>query len=422
MKIVHFSWEYPPVIYGGLGTFATEITQQQKIFGNDVTVFSLNEDNKHKTFEKWNDIDVFRPKILDLTQTFNLFATHELRAWGNNLKFFADVVSYNTMSASQLVNNLVKKENRSFDIIDAHDWLGIMGGMVAKKELGLPLVFHVHSTEYGRSIGGGSNIIKNIEFDGGQVADCVITVSHAMKDELIRLGFPEEKIRVCWNGIDPEKYNPKNVTKSEKKKIRELYGIKDDEIMLFFIGRLVTVKGAHNLVMAMPSVVSEYPNVKLVLLGIGEMDSDIKTMIEKFGLENNVILRTEFVSEKERIQHYGASDIVVLPSLYEPFGIVCTEAMSMEKPVVVGAKGTNGFREQITNEGPDKCGVHIDPFNPDDIAWGIKEVLKRKDKGINWGKNGRKRAIDTFSWEIVAQRTLEIYKEFIKMEVIQTHP
>ena len=90
LKIVHFTWEYPPVIYGGLGTFATEITQKQKKFGNDITVFSLNENNEYKTQEEWNNIDVYRPKILDLTQTFNLFASHELRAWGNNLKFFAD--------------------------------------------------------------------------------------------------------------------------------------------------------------------------------------------------------------------------------------------------------------------------------------------------------------------------------------------
>jgi len=152
LKIVHFSWEFPPVIYGGLGTFATEITQKQTYFGNEVTVFSLNENNGYKTYEKWNGIDVYRPKTLDLTSTYHLFADHELRSWGPNFKFFSDVINYNTMSAAQLVNLLVGKEKKSFDIIDAHDWLGIIGGMVVKKELGIPLMFHVHSTEVGRSI------------------------------------------------------------------------------------------------------------------------------------------------------------------------------------------------------------------------------------------------------------------------------
>jgi len=413
LKIVHFTWEYPPVIYGGLGTFATEITQKQKKFGNDITVFSLNENNEYKTKEEWNHINVYRPKILDLTQTFNLFASHELRAWGNNLKFFADVVSYNTMSAAQLVNLLVKKEKKSFDLIDAHDWLGIIGGMVAKKELGIPLFFHVHSTEVGRSIGGGSDTIKNIEYDGGQVADCVITVSYAMKDELINLGFPKEKIRVCWNGVDPNKYNSKNVSSEDKEKLRQKYKINNDEIMLFFIGRLVTVKGVDKLVSAMPEVIAEFPNSKLVILGIGDMEEDIQNMIKALGIEKNVILRSEFVSEKERILHYAASDVVILPSLYEPFGIVCTEAMSMGKPVVVGAVGTNGFREQIIPDGSDKCGIHVNPFNPSDIAWGIKEVLKTKDNGKSWGNKGRQRVLDVFGWDAVTERTLEIYKEFI---------
>jgi len=410
---VHFSWEYPPVIYGGLGTFATEITQKQKFFGNDVTVFSLNENNTYKTYEKWNSIDVYRPRILDLTKTFNLFAAHELRAWGTNLKFFADVVSYNTMSASQLVNLLVKKEKKSFDIIDAHDWLGIIGGMVAKKELDIPLVFHVHSTEFGRSIGGGSDIIKGIEYNGGQTADCVITVSYAMKDELEKLGFPKDKIRVCWNGVDPSKYDPSRISPKDKMQLRKKYGIKDNEQMLFFVGRLVTVKGIDSLIKAMPSVLEVFPNTKLVVLGIGDMEDDLKSMVQYFGIQDKVVFRNEFISEPERILHYAAADCVVLPSIYEPFGIVCTESMSMARPTVVGANGTTGFREQIIPDGEKRCGVHMNPHDPDDIAWGIKQVLQLEDNGKEMGLNARERVMETFSWDAVTKRTLEIYKEFI---------
>ncbi|KYK32849.1 MAG: hypothetical protein AYK22_01625 [Thermoplasmatales archaeon SG8-52-3] len=413
MKIAHFSWEFPPVIYGGLGTFAAELTKKQDYFGNKVTVFSLNQDNKFKAYEKWNGIEIYRPKILDLTQTFNLFAAHELRSWGTNLKFFADVVSYNTSSASQLVNELVKKKKKSYDIIDAHDWLGIIGGMVIKKELKIPLVFHVHSTEYGRSVGDGSHTIKNIEYDGGQVADRVITVSYAMKDELEKLGYPSEKIRVCWNGVDPAKYDPKKVSEEEKKQLRRRYGIQNDEIMLFFIGRLVTVKGIYNLVKAMPNILQDFPKSKLVVLGIGDMEEELKFLTKDLNIQDNVIFRTEFVDEKERIIHYAAADCVVLPSTYEPFGIVCTESMSMEKPTVVGANGTNGFREQIIPDGKNKCGIHINPHDPNDIAWGIKEILKLEDKGKLIGKNARKRVLETFSWDSVTKRTLDIYKEII---------
>jgi glycosyltransferase involved in cell wall biosynthesis len=413
LKIVHFSWEFPPVIYGGLGTYASEITEKQAYFGNKVTIFSFNSNNSLKTFEKWNGINVYRPKTLDLTSTYNLFADHDLRSWGTNFKFFADVISYNTMSASQLVNLLVRKEKKSFDIIDAHDWLGIVGGIIVKRELGIPLIFHVHSTEVGRSVGRGSHAIKDIEYEGGQVADCILTVSHAMKDELEKLGFPPYKIRVCWNGVNPAKYDPNKVSNEEKKQLRRGYGIADDENMLFFIGRLVTVKGVDNLVKGMPSVLQDFPNTKLVILGIGDMEWNLKSEAENLRIQDKIIFRNEFISEEERIKHYAAADCVVLPSIYEPFGIVCTESMSMAKPTVVGARGTNGLREQIIPDGHKKCGFHINPYNPNDIAWGIKQVLQMEDKGKRIGKNARKRVIKEFSWESATKRTLEIYKEFL---------
>jgi len=414
LKIAHFTWEFPPVIYGGLGTFAKELTKKQQNFGNEVTVFSFNENNSIETYEKWNDIDVYRPKTNDLTETFRLFADHELKSWGDHFKFFADVISYNTMSASQLVNQFVRKEGKKYDIIDAHDWLGIPGGMIAKRELDIPLIFHVHSTEIGRSIGRGSHTIKDIEFEGGQVSDCIITVSYAMKDELEKLGFPQDKIRVCWNGVDPNKYDPKKITYEEKLQLRRNYGIDDNENMLFFVGRLVTVKGVDKLLKAMPSVLKDFPKTKLVILGIGDLEWPCKNMAKDFGIEDKIIFRTEFISESERIKHYASSDCVVFPSIYEPFGIVCTESMSMAKPTVVGATGTNGFREQIIPTGEKQNGFHVNPHDPEDISWGIKEVLQDKKRAEWMGENARKRVLETFSWDSVAKRTLDIYKEFLK--------
>lgn len=413
LKITYFSWEYPPAIWGGLGTFVYEITKKIVQKGNTVTVYALNDRNKLKTSEKQNGLEIYRPKLVDLTSTYSLFANQDLVSWEENFKFFSDVINYNTSSASHLINNRVKENKETYDIIDAHDWLGIIGGMTVKQELDIPLMFHVHSTETGRSLGGGSQTIKEIELRGAQTADCIITVSYAMKEHLKSLGYPEEKIRVCWNGVDPEKYNPNNVTTDSKMALKKKYNIKDDETMLFFIGRLVTVKGVDNLLRAMLDVIKEHPKTKLVILGIGDLEDEIKTYSKKSKLKDNLILRSEFVSEEERILHYATADIVVLPSLYEPFGIVCTEAMSMEKPVVVGARGTNGMREQVIASGKDQCGIHINPYDANDISWGIKQVLKTKDKGKQMGKNGRERVLKEFTWDAVADRTLKIYKEFI---------
>jgi len=414
ISVAHFSWEFPPKIWGGLGTFATELTKQQITMGNNVEVYAVNDQNAMKSFDTWNGISVYRPKLVDFTKELSLVSNTDLQQWGDHLSFFSTVLGYNILSASKLVDGCNHSNQKSVDIIDAHDWLGILGGIMAKQSLQSPLVFHVHSTEKGRSAGGGSSTISSIEKHGGEMADGVITVSYAMKDELIGLGFPEEKIHVCWNGIDPDKYDLSKISDHDKKELRKRYGINDDEIFLFFIGRLVTVKGISQLIEAMPDIVSSYPKVKLVVLGVGDLEEPLRKRIKELGVEDHVVFRTEFVSEEERICHYAASDLVVLPSLYEPFGIVCTEAMSMKKPVVVGARGVTGMREQIVTDGEEQCGLHINPNDPDDIAWGVKELLSRQDEWDRFGENARKRVFELFTWEKITNRTLDIYKKIIE--------
>jgi glycosyltransferase involved in cell wall biosynthesis len=246
-----------------------------------------------------------------------------------------------------------------------------------------------------------------------QTADRVITVSHAMQEDLARHGWPASKISVVWNGVDPEKYNPQKYERDEVAAIREKYGIPQNWNMLLFVGRLTWVKSVRNLLVAMPSVLREYPNSKLVILGKGEQQRDIEETADRLGIRDKVVYRFDFVPEYERILHYAAADVCVFPSVYEPFGIVSLEAMAMEKPIVVGARGTVGFREQVVNSGPDQNGVHINGEDASDIAWGIKEVLRNPEKARNWGENGRKRALEFFTWRKVAQETLAIYESFL---------
>jgi glycosyltransferase involved in cell wall biosynthesis len=99
--------------------------------------------------------------------------------------------------------------------------------------------------------------------------------------------------------------------------------------------------------------------------------------------------------------------------VYEPFGIVSLEAMAMEKPIVVGAHGVVGFREQVVPSGPDQTGIHVNGEDPADIAWGIEEVLKDPNRAKTWGENGRKRVLEYFTWRKAAQQTLEIYNTLL---------
>jgi glycosyltransferase involved in cell wall biosynthesis len=301
-----------------------------------------------------------------------------------------------------------------YDIVVAHDWLSVMGGVTVKKESGLPLAFHVHSTEKGRTLGNGSSVVSNIELRGGNMADMVVTVSYAMKEELIKLGFPQDKIYVSYNGVDPQKYNPESVSAEQVRKIRESYGLKDDDFMILFLGRLVGVKGVDKLIMALPHVLLKIPKAKLVIVGVGDLQEYLTNLVRTMRLDDYVRFRFDFIPEEERILNYAACDVAVFPSLYEPFGIVALEAMSMERPVVVGATGVSGMREIVVCCSEEQCGYHIDPNNPSDIAWGITSALENPERRKWLGKNGRKRVLKEFTWSRIAEKTVELYAKILK--------
>jgi glycogen(starch) synthase len=409
LRIGFFVWEYPPALVGGLGTYAEYITREFVAMGNDVTVFTLNPGNL-KTREIVKGVEVHRPLIADASNVFPMFVIDDLKKWGTNIRLFNDIFIYNVLCSTKFVNSMLKKEGCVYDVVCVHDWLSSIAGIIIKNETKVPVVFHVHSTEWGRSGGQGSEVVSYLESAMAQRADRIITVSHAMQEDLVRHGWTKAKISVVWNGVDPERYNPRKCKSEEVEAIRIRYGIKPDEKMVLFLGRLTWVKGVINLVQAMPMVLAEYPKTKLVILGKGEQQNDIIEAAVRLGISDKLICRFDFVPEKERILHYAAADVCVFPSTYEPFGIVSLEAMAMEKPIVVGAQGVVGFREQVVPFGPDQNGVHVNGGNPADIAWGIKEVLCDPERAKKWGENGRKRVLQYFTWRKAAEQTLQIYE------------
>jgi glycogen(starch) synthase len=415
MKIAVFVYEYPPKIVGGLGTYAAEITRKFVLNDHDVTVFTMNDDDGSlPTREIWRGIEIHRPLHIDVSDSLPDVIAEDIRKWGRGIHLFGKLMVYNYLSASKLVNELIKKENMKYDVVVAHDWLSAMGGITVKRETNLPLAFHVHSTEKGRTMGTGSSVVSNIELRAGKMADLVVTVSYAMKDELVQLGFPKEKIQVSYNGVDPHKYSPENVSKESIKKIRAKYGIKDDELLILFLGRLVAVKGVDKLIMAMPHILSKIPKAKLVIVGVGDLQEYLTNLTRMTKLDEYVKFCFDFIPEEERINHYAACDVAVFPSLYEPFGIVALEAMSMEKPVVVGAAGVSGMREIVICCGEEQCGYHVDPNNPSDIAWGVISASASPERRKMLGKNGRKRVLTEFTWGRIAEKTVELYEAITK--------
>jgi len=413
VKLAYFIWEYYPRLVGGLGTYAIEMSRKFVELGHDVVLFTLN-DGTLPTHELWRGVMIHRPRIVDTCDVFPLFVTEDIRRWGTDLSFFCSIFSYNHLSSSKLINELIRKEGEKYDLAIVHDWLSSVSGLIMRKELPkLPVVFHIHSTEQQRSLGEGSEVVRYLERAMAEKADRIVTVSYAMRDHLASIGYPPSKIRVCWNGCDPEKYDPARVEKEGLEELRRRYGISPNEQVVLFVGRLTWVKGVQNLIQAMPQILRDFPKVKLVLLGKGEGYSDLVSLVARLGVSDKVTFRSEWVTEEERILHYALSNVCVFPSLSEPFGIVSLEAMSMEKPVVVGARGLSGFKEQVPSSGPDQCGVHVNGGDPADIAWGVRQVLSDSRRAEEWGRRGRKRVLEYFTWKKAAENTIAIYDEVL---------
>lgn len=404
MRIAYFSTEYPPLVYGGLGVYADNISRSLVALGQKVTVFSWGskESPRH---EMLVGVDVFREMPLAMRDGMEIFLSPQTLGWGQGLEYLLNLFSYNQLALDHL------KEEGRFDLLVAHDWLALPGGMAARRE-GTPLIYHVHGLETGRSSNPNPQLMA-LEHKGSEVADLVITVSEAMKRELAGQGVFADKIRVCYHGVDCEFFDPEKVDRESLVALRERYGFDEDDIVILFVGRLEPVKGIRELFSALPSVQSEHSRVKLLMLGVGSLEGWAKIEAERQG---NITLVTDFVDAEEKRLHYALADLCVFPSLYEPFGIVALEAAAMGKAAVVGAAGTSGLAEIVRNPAEDEpTGVHVNARDPADLAWGINLALEDRERLLSWGENARKRAQISFSWQKAAESTLAIYEEAIAL-------
>ncbi|TAJ45747.1 glycosyltransferase family 4 protein [Methanofollis fontis] len=403
MRIACFLDEYPPFFRGGLGTYAAEITPRLAAAGHALSIYASREGGG-ETEEAEDGIVVCRPAVPDPSPLLPLMLPVEVTAWpADSQHYFASNYLRNIVAAGDLLTR-----GEGADLSVSHDWLSAPAGMLVSASLRIPFVMHFHSTEAGRSP-HPSPIIRTLENRAAVQAAVVVTVSRAMRDELITLGVQAEKIRVVYNGVDAERYSRERIPEERVRDLRRRLGIGDDP-MILFIGRLTRVKGVDTLLRAFPYILQEVPDARLVIVGAGEMEGEVRHLAQMKG-DGRVVLTPSIISEEERILHYAAADVCVFPSTYEPFGIVATEAMAMGCPVVVGAQGTSGMREQVVPEGPAICGFHINPFDPHDIAIYTSLILIDGALKRTMGRNGRNRVISYFTWDHSVQATLAAYRE-----------
>ena len=290
-----------------------------------------------------------------------------------------------------------------FDVVHAHDWLAANAMIWIKQQRGRPGVLTMHSTDYGRSgnvfHGGQSERVRHQERAGTYWADKVIAVSHATKSELTWMyEVPPEKVAVVYNGVSNHRFEGE----VDQGQIKRRYDIGPVDPTVLFCGRLVQQKGPDLMLNAIPSVLGYYPDAKFVFAGDGHMRWGLEQRCGELGIGHAV----RFLGHRdgqELVDLFRMSDALCVPSRNEPFGIVVLEAWSAGKPVVATMNG--GPNEYVRHE-VDGLKIYA---NPDSVAWGLGTLFVDWDKARAMGQSGREAVAQSFTWEVIAGQTLDVY-------------
>jgi glycosyltransferase involved in cell wall biosynthesis len=297
---------------------------------------------------------------------------------------------------------LIKKIGSKIDVIHAHDWLVANAGIGLKHVFRKPLLVTMHSTEMGRRDGLHTTAEKMIHeteawltYEAWKVICCSdYMVSHVR----YVFGLPNDKLAMLPNGFNIHNYTGENDCET----FRSKFALPEEKIVLF-VGRLVYEKGIHILINAVPKVLSKV-NAKFIIVGSGYMKEQLLNIVRSMGLEHKVLFEG-FMDEPTLQKLQRCADVSVVPSLFEPFGIVALEAMAAKSPVVVS--DTGGLSEIVEH---DVTGVKAYPNNPDSLAWGIIKVLQDDGYAKYIRDNAYRKVQECYDWEKIARDTKRIYE------------
>ncbi|MCX6777678.1 MAG: glycosyltransferase family 4 protein [Candidatus Micrarchaeota archaeon] len=388
MKIALLSWEsLHSIPVGGLGVHVTELAAALERQGNDVHVFTRMGAGQ-SNYEKIQGVHYHRCPF-----EFNPNFITEMKNMSNSL-------AHHLFGVERMIG--------PFDIVHGHDWHVVEALAAIKNSARRKTLWTCHSTEYGRNgnkfYGGQSNDIRNIEFYGTYVADSVIACSYSMRGEVQWLyRVPDWKLQVIRNGIQADKYLGKLDAGDVKKK----YGLGPIDPTILYVGRMAYQKGPDLMLESIPYVLRSHPTARAIFVGDGHLKRHLEWRAWNLGISYATRF-PGYIPDGDVLDLYKACETVCVPSRNEPFGLVVLEAMASGKPVVVTHGG--GPEEIVQHE---VTGVKVYP-NPGSIAWGLDYILSDFDRAKSMGKNGKKLAQTVYSWDCVADETLELYQKILK--------
>ncbi len=403
MKILTFGWDYPPTKNGGLGVACFGLTRELLAKGAEI-IFVLPK----------------RQEVVGGGQF--RFATDERRIRFKPVKSSlvpyqaADSLVYFEAGVDSAGKPIIKSRTiieeahafahqaslialeEDFDIIHAHDWTSYLAGVAAKQASGKPLILHVHATSFDQAASNNvdPNIYK-IECESFAVADKIVTVSYFTRDIIItRHGVSADKIEVIHNGCDthePPRYEP---TLAELKAAGK-------KIVLYH-GRITIQKGVDYFVRAARRIIQVDPNVVFVISGSGDMTRQIIEQVGALGLSRHVIFAGA-LWEEERDRMYQTADLVVMPSVSEPFGLVPLEALQHGTPSLISKQ--SGVGEVL------KPVLKVDFWDVDEMANKILSALRYpvlRQQLVGEGKQ----QLQSMSWREAAQKVYTLYRRLLQ--------
>jgi glycosyltransferase involved in cell wall biosynthesis len=404
MKVLTFGWDFPPSRNGGLGVACFGLTRELVDSGVEV-IFVLPKQQLTTGSPRFLFADAERRVHVREVQS-------SLVPYKNASSLVESMIGFDDAGRPRYMTRTILDEARRFavraaaiaaeeshDIIHAHDWTSYLAGVAAKEVSGKPLILHVHATSFDQAASHNVDpTIYDIECQAFAIADKVVTVSQFTKNIIVeRHGVAAEKIAVVHNGCDtflPPQHQPVLAElKAQGKRI------------VLYHGRITIQKGVDYFVRAARRVVDVDPSIVFVISGWGDMTEQIIRQVGEMGLSSHVIFAGA-LWEEERDRMYQTADLVVMPSVSEPFGLVPLEAIQHGTPSLISKQ--SGVAEVLTHV------LKVDFWDTEDMANKIIAIMRYDVLRTQLRDSGR-REIQSLSWREAAKKVALLYRRLVQL-------
>src|SRR3954453_16285549 len=389
MRALILSWEYPPLIEGGLARHVRKLAENLVAQGTEVHVLTRGHEESPAE-EELEGVLVHRVREPERPRDLSEFV-----AWIEH------------MNSDMLAAGVEVGDEHEFDVVHGHDWLVAVAGDHLAKRFRCPLVVTIHATEYGRHQGWvdkhPQSYIHGIERWMANRAERVVTCSAYMREHVSDIyGLEEERIAVIPNGIDPSEL----VSVDDLGALGTRFAEQEDKLVLL-VGRLVYEKGFQLALEALPGLIEQLGNVRFLVAGSGTAEQELKEQAGELGLDSHGTF-LGWIGDDVLHSLYRIADLTVVPSIYEPFGLVALEAMASGCPCIVA--DTGGLREIVPSN--ERVGLRFNGGDPGPLA-GMGEPLRPDEPLRDRLVAEASEHVLSFDWGDVGRQAAAVYAEVL---------